>query len=161
MRKIITRLAFITILLPLFSCTKTLYTAHQNMERYRTKQDVVSSFGLPSEKRSGEGIEEWLYSYGTVGTATGYRNTNATVNGGYNSVYGNSNTVSVAQFSQYNRYVKFTLDAQGNVLKWESQGVDLAIKKAAPGKTILYLLGCIAVGVLIGVAAGSGSGGGY
>jgi hypothetical protein len=157
MKNLITGLAFL-IMLSLFSCTKTIYTAQQNMQRYRTKQDIVNNFGLPAEKRSGEGIEEWLYNYGAVNVATGYRNTNATVNGDYNSAYGNSNTLSVTQFSQYNRYIKFTLNDRGNVIKWESQGVDLAVKQKAPGKTIAALSILLALTVGLAIAGSSGGG---
>jgi len=102
------------------------------MEQFKTKSDIVNRFGLPTEKREGEGIIEWVYNFGTVSVASNFGNSNtrASVYGNSNSAYGsaNTNSMNVTQFTQYSRYIKFTLDQQGNVMKWESQGVDLTVK---------------------------------
>lgn len=153
-------MAFLAMLSTLTSCTKTIYTAQQNMERFRTKQEIVNSFGLPTEKRSGEGIEEWLYNYGTVYTKSGFGNsyTNASVYGGNNSTFGNSNTIStsVSQFTQYNKYLKLTFDDRGNVLKWESN-VDLSVKEKSTGKSILLIVGGFALGVALAIVSSGGN----
>ena len=136
------------------------------MGRYQTKSQVVSNFGLPTEKRSGEGIEEWLYNYGTVSTASNYGNSNtrANVYGTYNGVGGNAttNSLNVTQFTQYTRFVKFTFDPQGNVLKWQSQGVDNTERQKNTTGTIFLIIGGVALLVLAAVAgASAGSSGGY
>lgn len=123
---IITLFVFLGTLSSCISVSKV----HQDiMGKFQTKQQVINRFGLPTEKRTGEGIEEWVYNYGTISRATnfGNSNTNASAYGGYNSAYGNANAnmMNVAQFTQVNKYVKFTFDLIGNVLKWESQGVIL------------------------------------
>lgn len=158
------KLSFFLIALVLFnsSCTKVLYTHQEVMARYTTKSDVVNRFGLPSQKREGEGIEEWLYDYGTVSTATNFGNsrTNASIYSGYNSVYGNSNTntLNVTQFSQYQRYIKFTFDKSGNVTRWDSN-VNLTERKAAPGRTVLYVVSVVAISVGLALLLNSDSGG--
>jgi len=115
------------------------------MARYKTKQDIVKDFGLPAEKRSGEGIEEWLYTYGTVTTRTHLGN--STDNNA------SATSINVTQFNQYDSYVKFTLDGNGNVLKWESRGVDLAIRAKAPVRTVLYGLFWIGAIIVFAIAA--------
>lgn len=112
------------------------------MDRYKTKRAIVDNFGLPTEKRTGEGIEEWIYNYGTAGVATEQRDPNATVNGSLNKV-------SVTQYSQYDRYLKFTFDSNGNFTRWESQGVDLSVKEKAKGRTIA----AVAIALVVTVAA--------
>jgi len=152
MKKFITGFSVLIILFVFTSCTKVIYTHNQVMGRYQNKSQVVAGFGLPTEKRSGEGIEEWLYNYGTVSTRTGFgnSNTNASVYGNDNSAYGNANTTSlnVTQFTPYARFVKFTFDAQGNVLKWQSQGVDNSERKKNTTGTILLIVGGAAFVVL-------------
>lgn len=147
-------LALIGILL-LSSCSKTIYTHSTVMDQYTNKQLVVEKFGLPTEKRSGEGIEEWLYDYGTISTQRGYGNVNTNA-----SVYGNTANVNstggyVTQFNQYPRYIKFTFNSRGLVTKWNTQGVDLSVKKSQTGLTILFIVLCLGAGVALGMAAGS------
>ncbi len=154
-------LAAIVATLCLFGCTRTLYTHQQVMSRYTSKEDVVRQFGLPTEKRSGEGIEEWLYSYGTIQTASrlGNSRTNASVTAGYNTVYGNANTnsLNVTTFSSYDKYVKFTFDKNSNLLRWNTQGIDFTEKKVSTGKTIAYIILCMGIGVGLAIVANGGN----
>lgn len=130
------------------------------MNQFQTKQDVVNRFGLPAQKRSGEGIEEWLYDYGTVYTRVGFgnSNTNTSISGYGNSIYANTNSNSqiVSQFSQYNRYIKFTFNNEGNITRWDTN-VNMTEKAPAPGKTVLYLLICVAAGVGLAIASNGGN----
>jgi|SRR5476649_2332739 hypothetical protein len=145
MKKLIFTTAVFLTILSTFSCTKIIYNANDHMARYKTKQDIVKDFGLPAEKRSGEGIEEWLYTYGTVTTRTHLGN--STDNNA------SATSINVTQFNQYDSYVKFTLDGNGNVLKWESRGVDLAIRAKAPVRTVLYGLFWIGAIIVFAIAA--------
>lgn len=145
------------MLLMCSSCTQTIYTSQQNMSRFNNKQDIVNEFGLPTQKRTGEGIEEWIYDYGTVSTRTGFgnSNTNASVYGNGNTAYGSATTNSafVTRFDTYSKYVKFTFnESTGKLTNWQSQGVNLSVKKKSPGKTVLLVLGVIGFLVLCGVA---------
>ncbi|HEY4325476.1 MAG TPA: hypothetical protein VGN20_15880 [Mucilaginibacter sp.] len=144
----------------LTGCTKVVYTHSQVMERYKSKQDVVAEFGLPAEKRSGEGIEEWIYNYGAVSTTTTYgnQNTNNSVNGtASGGVNGNSNTNTavVTQVNQYDRYVKFTFDTNGNVLKWGSQGINNEVRKKDTVGTVFSVAGIVALIAAFFTAAAS------
>ena len=109
------------------------------MDSYHNKKDVVNQFGLPTEKRTGEGIEEWIYDRGTVSTGTGI-SSNGRI------------SVGVAQYNTYSKYIKFTFDKDGNVIKWDSPGIDLSVKKTSVGKGALLILGMVAVAVLLGIA---------
>jgi hypothetical protein len=113
----------------LFSCTKVIYTQKQVLDRYKTKQDVVKAFGEPTEKKTGEGNEEWLYEYKS---------------GGHHPVeYPNAKAAEVTQFTGYKKYVIFTFDPQGNVLTSKCEGIDLTQRKNAPVKTAALVVGIV------------------
>jgi len=145
-------LPLIGVIFLLSGCSKVLYSHSEVMDRYTNKQDVVNQFGLPTQKRSGEGIEEWLYDYGMISTQRGFGNVNTNA-----SVYGNTANVNstggyVTQFNQYQRYIKFTFDNRGIVTRWSAQGVDMTIREKSTGKTVLAIGGVIVFLVLCGVA---------
>jgi uridine phosphorylase len=71
------------------------------------------------------------------------------INGSYNGVSDSVKTKSVTQFTNYDKYIKFTFDAQGTVLKWDSHGVNFAEKKSNTLATVLLILGAVALTVLI------------
>jgi hypothetical protein len=152
----------LSVLLMTTSCTKVIYTHEQVMKRYNSKTKIVQQFGLPTEKKIGEGIEEWLYDYGTESVRSNYgnSNTNVSISGNANSVYGksNTNTVSVSSFNQYNKFLKFTFDEEGNAIRVRSQGVDLTERKKQPVKTVLAVIlitgGCLGLGALLAGAGG-------
>jgi hypothetical protein len=131
-------------MLSLFSCTKVIYTHEQVLNRYQTKQEVINRFGMPTEKRKGEGgIEEWLYKFEKHDSFT-----NHSVN-----AVNNTQTADVTEFNSYKRCIIFTLDDHGNVLSWKFEKVDLAERKPAPGKTIALVLGSIVLVVALYGAA--------
>ncbi len=148
---------FITLIVvfSLTGCTKTIYTHQQQMQQFNNKNSILSKFGLPTQKREGEGLTEWIYDFGTVSRSTnfGNANTNVSVNANNGNAYGNAmtNVMSVSQFSQFQQYVKFTFDSNGNIIKWDTQGVDFSEKKTATGKTILFTT--LYLGIIVGVAA--------
>ena len=117
-------------------CTRTIYTHDEALDKYKTKQDLAKTLGEPSEKKIGSSSEEWLYQYETR-----------------NTVAGHPAGKKVVEFDKYKRFVIFTMDDQGNVLKWYSEGVNLSEKKSAPGKTILLVVGSIAFIVILGLLA--------
>jgi hypothetical protein len=62
MKNLITGMVLLSIL-SLFSCTKTIYTHQQVLDRYKTKQDVSKTFGIPTEKKTSDNAEQWLYKF--------------------------------------------------------------------------------------------------
>lgn len=147
MKKLISCILILSVLAP--SCTRTIYTTSQTLEKLQTKDDIIRRFGLPTQKRSEGDITEWIYDYGTSGTRV-QRNigqVNANVRGSSSSVYGNatSSGTEVTTFSDFNRYVKFTFNSEGSVIHRNYVGVDLSVKKTSVGKTILCVLGLVAV----------------
>ena len=155
--------SFIVILIVFVftSCTKVLYTHNDYMQRFRTKQDVINSFGLPTEKREEGDILEWVYYFGKTTTGIGYSNTNqrSTISSDYSSVYGNSNGLSVARVNESNRYVKFTFDKNNNVISYNSSGVDYTQRvKDKKATTWCIVLSIVAsVGMMAAVGSGNGA----
>ena len=150
------------VLLSCTSCTKVLYSTNQVLAAYKTKSDVIAEFGLPAQKRQEGSITEWLYDYGSVGIRGSYTTANAN---GSASVYGNSvygqasgNSSNVTTSTNYQRYLKFTFDGRDRITKWEYQGVDLSVRKKAPGRTIACVLIGVAAVVILVIAASSGGG---
>jgi hypothetical protein len=145
----------------LFSnCTKLVYTTDQYLGNFRTQKGVVTAFGLPTQQRQGQGITEWIYDYGSMGIGSTYSlgNANANVNSYGNSSYGNASgsISSVSVFSNFQRYVKFTFDNQGNATRYEYRGVDFSERKKARGKTVALIgigLAVMAGLIILGVSA--------
>jgi hypothetical protein len=129
MKNLIKGLALLSML-SLFSCTKTIYTHDQFLNRYKTKQAVAAKFGVPTEKIMSDTTDEWLYRYNGRKAADQYHNANA---------------ANVPGFSIYEKYLIFSFDKQGNVIKWNSQGVNLAEKKKNVVGTIFLILGGVAL----------------
>jgi hypothetical protein len=128
MNNLITRLV-LAVTFMLCGCTTVRYTQQQVMDRYKTSQDVKKQFGLPNEKMVSDTTEEWLYSYSG------------------SKIEGSVETSTVPQFGEYKRYVIFSFNKQGNVVRWQSQHADLTEKKVSPVKTIALLaaLGTVAI----------------
>jgi len=140
MKNRINRLALISML-SLFSCTKVLYTHEQVLGLYKTKQDVMKTFGIPTEKKITDSTEEWLYWYDRYDSFTKH-----TV-----EEFENTKTVSVADFNRYKRYLLFIFDRRGNVVGRDNQGVDLTIKKKDTVATIALI--AVGAGLTFGVTA--------
>ena len=136
MKNLITGLALLGML-SVLSCTKIIYTHEQVLARYKTKSDVANALGTPTEKNVSDSTEAWLYKY------EGHKIT---------SEFKNANTVTVASFNQYKKYVIFSFDKQGNVTRCDYHGVDLTERKFSTGKTIALVSAGVVVLALIVLA---------
>jgi hypothetical protein len=87
-------------MLSVFSCTSVLYTHEQVVGRCKTKQDVMKTFGIPTEKKTADTTEEWLYRYDRQISLTPHAV----------KEFHNTQTVSVADFNRYKRYLVFIFD---------------------------------------------------
>lgn len=160
MKKILTGL-FLAIFA--CSCTKTLYSTQDVLGRYRSKDQVIARYGLPTVKREEGEYTEFYYDHGAITLANSYSRANVdasvtrTRDGAYGSATGTG--YSIGSATSFNRYVKYTFDKYDRVIGAESRGVDLAEKKNAPGKTILAIL--LTVGAGAGLAFALESGGPY
>jgi hypothetical protein len=140
MKNFITGIAFLSML-SLFGCTKTIYTHEQVLDLYQTKQDVIKKLGIPTEKKTSDTTEEWLYRYERYDTFKKHSV----------EAFHNTQTVSVADFNRYKKYLIFTFDQKGNVIRSDSHGVNFAVKKVdAFGTVVLIAAG---VGVVAGLTA--------
>lgn len=81
------------------------------MNSFKTKKDLQERFGEPSEVRADDVFEYWFYYFGTS-----YKGITA-------PVYGTNMTVT--KIIQDGHYLKFTIDADGNVYKWKAHGVNM------------------------------------
>jgi len=140
MKNLIVALSLLSIL-SMLSCTKTIYTHEQMLSSYQTKQDVVKKFGMPTEKKVNEDTEMWLYRFDRKDSFTKH------------SVdeYQNVQTVTVADFTRYKRYLLFTFDQKGNVVRSDFKDVDLAVKKKDTAATIVLI--ATGVGIVFGATA--------
>ncbi|MDB5145670.1 MAG: hypothetical protein JWQ66_4383 [Mucilaginibacter sp.] len=151
MKNLITGMVLLSIL-SLFSCTKTIYTHQQVLDRYKTKQDVSKTFGIPTEKKTSDNAEQWLYKFEKDDSFREH-----TV-----KEYHNTQTATVTDFNKYNRYLIFTFDLQGNVTRCDYSGVDLTVKAKDKEATIVIIaLGAVVLVGLIVIAASVPSDIGY
>lgn len=155
MKKIIIGSVLLGALLSISSCSKIVYTHEQVMLSYRTKEAVIKQFGLPDEKREANGITEWVYDCDSV-SSLGSSKTMIAIDGRYNGVTDSlkTKTQNVDRFTDYRKYIKFTFDQAGTVLKWDSHGVNFAEKKSNTVGTVLLIVGSTAV-LLLAIAAAS------
>lgn len=133
----------------LSSCSKQIYSHEEVMRSYHTKDDVKRQFGQPDEIMLVNDTTRWLYNCGDASVFNDTK-TRVKVNGVFNTGSGyNTNSVSVKQFSRYDKYVKFTFNNDGKVLNWDSLGLNFAERKTKSGATI----GLVAVTVIAGAIA--------
>lgn len=123
----ITKGVMIVCMLLLFSCSKVIYTQNDVLSRYKTKNDVQITFGMPTEKQVGETSETWLYQFGN----------------GKVELYHNQQTATVTRFSRSDRYLLFSFDKNGNVVRHDATGIDLAERKPKTGATIALIGGIV------------------
>jgi hypothetical protein len=127
------------------SCSKQIYSHEEVMQSYHTKGDVVRQFGQPDEIMVVNDTTRWLYNCGDASIFNDTK-TKVKVNGVYNAGKGfNTIPVSVKQFSQYDKYVKFSFNTDGKVLNWGSSGLNFAQRKPKPVATIAIVAGAIVV----------------
>ena len=147
MKKLIPVIAvFITLMAS--GCSKIVYTHDQVMQTYHTKNDVIKQFGYPDQRRAGNNIVEWVYNCDST-SALFNSKTKIGVAGSYNGIADSSKTADVKEFTSYAKYVMFTFDERGNVLKSDSRGVSFVKRKANTGGTVLVVLGSVAATVLL------------
>ena len=134
MKNLINGIAVLSML-SLFSCTKVIYTHEQVLDQYMSKTEVMKRFGIPTEKMTKDSTEEWLYRYDSYNTITQH------------SVeeYHNTQTATVTEFNRYKRYLIFTFDLKGNVIRNDFQGVDLTVKKKDPVATVALITAGVVV----------------
>ena len=106
------------MLLLMNSCTLVGYgvghfaldkTHNDIMNTFKTKEQVVSSFGIPSQKETLEGIEVWRYDLGETTVSTARVGTNSS----RSAISGTGNS------STYSKYVEFQFRGE-NVSRWRS-----------------------------------------
>ena len=130
-------------------------TTHKmTMDSYKTKDQVIGKFGIPTSKRNDGDYEEFYYLFGTKtvtdknaslnamfgGSKSKSSSANASAIGVGNMASGSASGSSVSNSSgggnasaaartvsqEVKTYVKFTLKGE-NVVTWESNGVDYSI----------------------------------
>jgi hypothetical protein len=140
MKNLTKGLALLSIL-SLFSCTKVLYTHEQVVGLYKTKQDVMKTFGVPTEKKTADSTEEWLYRYDRHDSFRKHAV----------EEFHNAQAANVKDFNKYKRYLVFAFDRQGTVIRCDYEGVDLAVKKKDTAGTVVLIVA--GVGVIAGITA--------
>lgn len=135
--------AFIMSMVTLCSCTHTLYTHQQVLQKCRTKDDVLKQFGQPDEINPGPGFDQWTYNMEKVRPARKSQKNEAPVIAPDSLVRDSLQKVNPEKFT---RYVKFIFDGQGNVTGYKAEGVDLTKKeKDSFGKSLFNITGGIIV----------------
>ena len=148
MRNLILLLTILTMVLSLNSCTllgagidysiNNNYDTHSDrMRKYTTKSNVISSFGIPSQKDTYEGIDIWKYDLG------GYTSTAASARPIGNGVYGSSSS------TYSNRYVEFQFRGE-DVVNWRTKGVDYGQEKRWIGMWTGFIIDCGFLGAALG-----------
>jgi len=107
------------LLFPVYGDTSSDYTHSEYMARFKTKNDVLSTFGPPNSKEVSDGFEYWSYNKGTVQNSYARATGNA-----YNTNYGvGANANAYGSTSSYEKSIRFTI--QGNrVTRWSTAGMD-------------------------------------
>lgn len=124
-------------------------THQQVMDGYKTKDQVIRKFGIPTTKKTEGEYEEWYYDFGTKTVTNGEysqksgtaRNTGSVAGTTY---YGNPAIISgsnsrsavagksISVTQDLKTYVKFTLQGD-KVILWDTKGLDygtyLKVKK--------------------------------
>jgi len=127
----------------LCSCTHTLYTHQQVLQKCKTKDDVLKQFGKPDEVNPGPGFDQWTYNMTNRTDWKKPKKEVVAVTVPDSLVRDSLQTVNP---DRYEKYVKFIFDGQGNITGYRAEGIDLAYKeKDNFGKSLLNITGGILI----------------
>lgn len=139
------------------SCVTTLFTHKQVMDNAvigKTKDEIIKTFGLPSQKQTEGNYEQWIYDLGektTTLSRPSMSNTNVNINPTSNTA--NVRTTEFGGRSEsetYKKYVKVVLQDDLGI-KWDSVDVDYSVTEQNNVGTVFYVLGVVGGGILLGV----------
>jgi hypothetical protein len=130
-------------------CSRTIHT-QQVLQSPHTKDDMLKQFGPPDERKQGDGIEEWVYTRYPV---SAYKKQDTIKGQNGNS---NADSLKVNPTHSNNKYFKFIIDTNNNVVGYKNNGVDLTKKvKQNPALIALKFLGqVVVVTIVIGLYLG-------
>jgi len=137
-RKPVITIVVVSILI-LYGCSKVIYTNNQVMDGYKTKSSIAAKFGAPDEIRMADSVEEWLYKYQVSAPS---------IDRPFKS-YPDASTASVVNFNVYKRFILFSMDMNGNVISWQTEGVDFKVTKPQPVATIAVVV--IGIALIVGL----------
>lgn len=154
-----TTLILVIAVVAMSSCTKIIYSHSETMSIYRTQKQVLEHFGEPTQKDQSGGLSLWTYNFerslmARPTTRARYlpTPTRKVVSGGY--FEHDSADSSALTASQYDRFVKFAFDKDGNTVGWTTKGVDFAQRQPNGLGTAFIVLGGVAlVFAIIGTIA--------
>jgi len=118
-------------LLALCSCTPVLYKHQEMLASCRTRDEVSKRIGLPDEKIQTKTTEEWLYNLDS-------HHDNAVI------IPLQIDSLHNGRAVNYDKYLKFTFDLQGNVTGYRSNVAD-------PVKAIVRRYEHVTAGRIVGV----------
>jgi hypothetical protein len=134
---------FLMSTVTLCSCTHTLYTHQQVLQKCRTKDDVLKQFGQPDEVNPGPGFDQWTYNMEKQQSPKKSQKDEATIAVPDSLVRDSLQRVNPDKFT---KYVKFIFDKQGNVTGYKAEGIDLTHKeKDSFGKSFVTITGGIVI----------------
>lgn len=147
----ISALTLVFLFIFLSSCQRVLYTHQQEMDKFRTKNDVIKRFGIPESKETSGEYEQWIFKYGTTSSSSTYStpyNSNTQIRKNQDGV--ELNTYSNPRFNYNytntsNNYVRFVFK-NDYVVSYETRGVDLTVTE--PNRTGNWILFLSFVGLL-------------
>ena len=152
MRKIKNVITLLLVVFLLMSCSKNVYSHADFMSKFKSKDQVVSQFGIPNQQSEKEGYTNYTYNFGDAIPGINYRstNTNAPVITSNGKLYTNADfTNGIVRHKKFSRHATFMFDSQDRVVGWNTQGVDFAKTRLAVVKTIVFS------GLLVGVGFGA------
>ena len=127
--------ALLLSMMSLLGCTKVMYTNEQVISLYKTKKDVLKRFNIPTEKKVNDSTEQWLYRYDRNNSFADHSLVE----------YQNLSTNNVKEFNRYKRYIIFMMDKQGDIIRCDYHGVNLAVREKNTAGTIAL----VAAGLLM------------
>lgn len=149
MKPLLPVLLILTCIVCFCGCSRTIHT-QQVLQSPHTKDDVLKQFGPPDERKQGDGIEEWVYTRYPVSASK----KQDTING----QHGNSSvdSLKINSTGPNNKYFKFIIDTNNNVVGYKNNGVNLTKKiKQNPALATLKFLGqVVIVTIVIGLYLG-------
>lgn len=138
MKKLIKGIMMLSMV-SLFGCTKVLYTHDEVLGRYKTRGDVQKTFGMPTEKQVSDTSERWLYQF----------DKNDSFNRRSVELHHNLQTITVDNFGRFDRYLLFSFDRNGNIVRCDYTGVDLTVRKKDTGATVGLIVACTVATVVV------------
>src|SRR5438445_458717 len=101
-----------------YSCSQKVYTHLQVLQGLHNKDEVLKQLGNPDEIKTGDEVQEWVYTHDIQFDAKGVVRKDTTI-----ATKAIPDTLNTLSQDKNGKYIRFLFDKDGNVTGYKSKGM--------------------------------------